>query len=391
MRLRLTLAQRRARLSVRHGLVPPGPRELTALVDDLVALHATDPSTVYLSVLSRMSEVDVDAVSDALYDKRSLVRMLGMRRTMFVVTRELAPVVQAACARKVAAEQRRLLVRHLQQGTDLTDVPGWLADVEESTFAALRARGEATASELADEEPRLRTQLHLAAGKPYAATQNITTRVLLLLAAEARIVRGRPTGSWTTNKYRWAPMDSWLPGGLPEIEPAPARVELVRRWLAAFGPATMADVKWWTGWSATETKAAVAAAGAVEVDLDGTTGLLLAEDLDEMPAPEPAAVLLPSLDPTPMGWVEREWYVGPHRSQLFDRTGNIGPTVWWDGRIVGAWGLRADGEVAFRLLEDIGVEATAAVAARAERMAAAFGDARPRTRFPTPLERELTG
>jgi hypothetical protein len=391
MRLRLTLAQRRARLSVRHGLVPPGPRELTALVDDLVALHATDPSTVYLSVLSRMSEVDVDAVSDALYDKRSLVRMLGMRRTMFVVTRELAPVVQAACARKVAAEQRRLLVRHLQQGTDLTDVPGWLADVEESTFAALRASGEATASELADEEPRLRTQLHLAAGKPYAAPQNITTRVLLLLAAEARIVRGRPTGRWTTNKYRWAPMDSWLPGGLPEVEPAPARVELVRRWLATFGPATMTDVKWWTGWSATETKVAVAAAGAVEVDLDRTTGLLLAEDLDEVPAPEPAAVLLPALDPTPMGWAEREWYVGPYRSQLFDRTGNIGPTVWWDGRIVGAWGLRAAGEVAFRLLEDIGTAGTAAVAARAERMSAAYGDARPRTRFPTPLERELAG
>ena len=67
----------------------------------------------------------------------------------------------------------------------------------------------------------------------------------------------------------------------------------------------------------------------------------------------------PSLDPTVMGWKEREWYLGDHAPALFDRAGNAGPTVWWDGRIVGGWVQRRDGEVVYRLLEDVGGDALA--------------------------------
>ena len=64
----------------------------------------------------------------------------------------------------------------------------------------------------------------------------------------------------------------------------------------------------------------------------------------------------PTLDPTTMGWKEREWYLGPHERVLFDRNGNAGPTVWWDGRVVGGWSQREDGEIVFELLEDVGAE-----------------------------------
>ncbi|MBB5953784.1 hypothetical protein FHS29_000354 [Saccharothrix tamanrassetensis] len=385
-------AQRRARLNARQGLDGSlGTADVADVVDSLVALHATDPSTVYLSVLARVPGSDTDLISKALYEERTLVRLLGMRRTMFVVSRELAPVVQAACSRSIAVAQRRRLVKQLEEGAGIKDAASWLADVEDATFAALVARGEATAAELSEDEPRLRTQIVMAAGKPYEAKQSVSSRVLFMLAIDARIVRGRPTGSWTTNTYRWAPMDRWLPGGLPELDPAEARAELLRRWLAAFGPATMADVKWWTGWTVGETKKAVAAVKPAEVELAGGTGFVLADDLDDVPESEPRAVLLPSLDPTPMGWVERDWYLGPHAAPLFDRSGNIGPTIWWDGRIVGAWGHRLDGEIAYRLLEDIGADGAEQVGALAARLGERIGDARVRTRFPTPLERELVG
>jgi hypothetical protein len=100
--------------------------------------------------------------------------------------------------------------------------------------------------------------------------------------------------------------------------------------------------------------------------------------------------LLPGLDPTAMGWQGRGWYLGSHKAALFDRSGNIGPTVWSDGRIVGGWAQRADGTVALRLLEDIGSEATTAVHATAERLAGRIGDVRVTPRFRTPLERELS-
>ena len=93
-----------------------------------------------------------------------------------------------------------------------------------------------------------------------------------------------------------------------------------------------------------------------------------------------------------MGWRERAWYVGAHTAALFDRSGNIGPTVWWDGRIVGGWAQRKDGEIAVRLLEDVGAEAAAAIAAEAQRLREWIGPGTIVTpRFRTPLERELAG
>jgi len=92
-----------------------------------------------------------------------------------------------------------------------------------------------------------------------------------------------------------------------------------------------------------------------------------------------------------MGWSDRGWFLGDHGPALFDRTGNIGPTVWWDGRIVGGWAQRGDGEVVHRLLEDVGGEASTAVEAAASRLARWLGPVRVTPRFGTPLERELRG
>ena len=118
--------------------------------------------------------------------------------------------------------------------------------------------------------------------------------------------------------------------------------------------------------------------------------MVLDGDLEFPEGAPPVAVLLPALDPTPMGWQSRAWYLGPHTPALFDRTGNIGPTVWWAGRVVGGWAQRASGEVTCRLLEDIGADATAAVTAEAAALEAWLGPARVTPRFRTPLERELT-
>jgi hypothetical protein len=128
------------------------------------------------------------------------------------------------------------------------------------------------------------------------------------------------------------------------------------------------------------------------VDLGGATGIMLTADepaLDEPAAVPPWPALLPALDPTAMGWRDRAWYVGEHAPALFDRSGNIGPTAWWDGRIVGGWAQRKDGEIVVRLLEDTGAEAAAAIAAEAQRLRTWIGSGRVIPRFRTPLEREL--
>ena len=348
----------------------------------------TDPAAVFLSIRARTAPVAVEAIEAALYEDRELLRMLGMRRTMFVVADEIAPVIQASCTDAIAVSQRMRYTQILTKA-GVGDA-AWLRELEEATLGILDATGEATGAQLSAAEPRLRTPITVAEGKTYEATQNVTTWVLFLLAAEGRIVRGRPRGTWASSQYHWSPVRRWLPAGMLAMPAPQAREELVRRWLHAYGPATVGDIKWWTGWTAGHVKQALTAIAPEEVDLGGTTGLVLAGDTATTKTPPPWIAVLPALDPTPMGWQERSWYLGPHAKALFDRSGNIGPTIWCDGRIVGGWAQRSDGSVAYRLLEDIGTEATDAVQKETTRVSTWIGPVRVTPRFRTPLERELS-
>ncbi|MEU7014216.1 winged helix DNA-binding domain-containing protein [Streptomyces sp. NPDC046385] len=382
--------ERGARLALRHRLAGAArAATVEEVAGALVALHATDPATVFLAAGARLAEGrdPVAEVERALYEERTLTRMHGMRHTVFVVPSSLAAAVHSSTSTAAAARERASLLKHLAAGSDLD--AAWLAETEHRVLAELAARGEATGAELGTAVPSLREQYVYGVGTAQEGPQSVSSRVLRVLGMEGRIARGRPQGSWTSSRFRWA-----LTPPHDELPPAEAQSELVRHWLAAYGPATEADLKWWTGWKVTDVRRALTALGAEPVALDeaGTVGHLLPDDLDPVrpDAVGPWAALLPALDPTPMGWQSRDWYLDPaHRPALFDRSGNIGPTVWWNGRIVGGWAQRPDGGIAHRFLTDVGADAVRAVEAEAARLAAWVGEVRITPRFRTPLEREL--
>jgi len=386
--------QRRARLARRHHLAGTArATDVVTVAGDLVGLHGSDPASVFLSTWPRLKKpaVTVPALEEALYGERTLVRTLCMRRTMFVVPVGLVPVVQAAVTEALVPGERRRTVQMIEQAGVAADGAAFLATLEEDTLAELRHRQEATGAELGKAVAGLHHQIPVGEGKTWAGTIGLSTRVLFLLATAQRIVRGRPKGSWTSSQYRWSPIEAWLPGGVAIMDPALARAELVRRYLASFGPATTDDIKWWTGWTVAHTRAALAAVGAAEVALEEATpsGWVLPGDLEPIRSPAPWVALLPSLDPSTMGWRQRNWYLGDHGPDLFDRNGNAGPTVWMDGRIVGGWAQRRSGEIVHRLLEDVGAEAAAAVAATAADLEHWLGPMRITPRFPTPLQKAL--
>ena len=326
----------------------------------------------------------------ALYDDRSLLKVLGMRRTMFVMPRNLAGVVQAAVTDALAAAERKRMVQMVTGAGIDEDVEGWIADVERQTLEALELLGSATANELAKRVPGLRLQISFGEGRKWAGQVGVSTRMLFLLATEGRVVRGKPRGTWLSSLYEWAPTAKWLGSKLDRPPADIAQCELVRRYLAAYGPATARDVQWWTGWTVATTKKALAASGAAEVALDQGEGFALSGDKNETAAVSPWVALLPALDTTTMGWAGRGWFLGRHAGSLFDRNGNAGPTVWADGRVVGGWAQRKSGEVVYRLLEDIGRRAEQRVGAQAARLESWLGDSRIIPRFRTPLEAELT-
>ncbi|TMB94482.1 MAG: winged helix DNA-binding domain-containing protein [Chloroflexi bacterium] len=379
---KFTPDERRARLARRHHLAP-GNRVTTAtqVARDLVGLHSTDPATVFVAAWARMKNANVAGIEVELYDERSLLRVLVMRRTAFVLPPDLAAVALAACSRSVGRTQRR----QLEQWIDKAGIA-----LEESTFDAVAARGHATAGQVSSDVPLLKRRLQLAVGTNNEASVTLAPFVLRLLAVDGRLIRGRPRGGWLSTQWSWATTETWLGKAMRAWSIHDAQVELVRAWLKAFGPATVGDVRWWTGWTLSEVRRALTTIKPAEVDVGGATGIVLADDLGPTRRPEPFASLLPGLDPTVMGWAGRDWYLGEHRAALFDRSGNAGPTVWWDGRVVGGWAQRRNGEILIRLLEDVGRDARSAIESEADRLRTWLGETRRvMPRFSTPLVKEL--
>jgi hypothetical protein len=388
----ITVDERRARLGVRHHLAQTIDSPLTVAAD-MVGLHSSDPASVYLSARARVTSFQNADLEAALYQDRTLARVLGMRRTLWVVPTVTVSQIHSSSTVKIAVPELKRLAQMVESAGVSADGAEWYRQVSERTLQAIRGRPEGVAAvELTKQLPELREQfIFYKADGSIMGRAGASTRVLFALAAEGRVIRARPRGSWISGQYRWAAVEDWLGSPIPVQPREQAQAELLSWWLRGFGPATETDIAWWTGWTKADVRAALGRVGAVGVETESGPAHLLATDLEAVPAPDPWVALLPSLDPTTMGWKERSWYLGPHSAHLFDRNGNAGATIWCDGRIVGGWSQRSGGEVVYRLLEDIGSEAAAAVKRETEALDEWLGGTTVTARFRAPLDKQLAG
>ena len=352
---------------------------------ELVGLHSSDPAAVYLSLWARVPGVTPADVSQLLYERRELLRIYGMRRTLWVVPRDVGEDIDAACTRKIAEEQRRRILGYMERGDWDGDAEVWLDEVSGQVVAALEQSDEPlTGRQLGDVVPDMRRKLQMGPGEV-----GMTTRVLFLLSTDGRITRARPKGTWVSSQYTWSPFERWAGAPFIAKDRAEAVANLIERWLASFGPGTLDDLVWWTGLGKREVVAALGDLEAVEVNLEDGVGYLRDCDAAVEVTADRSVALLPSLDPTTMGWKQRDWYLGRHAPDLFDRNGNAGPTIWVDGRVVGGWAHHPNGSVVFRFLEPVDSWAEARVEAVVGELSEWIGEIRYKPRFPTPLEKAL--
>jgi hypothetical protein len=378
--------ERRARLAVRHGLAEP-VADTAAATRAMTCLHATEPASVHLAAWARsgVSRAEVDA---ALYDDRSVVKQLAMRRTVFAFPRDLLPAVWGSASARVAGQQVRRLATEMEATGVTDDGAAWTDEHLALTRRLIETEGPLTTAEVRARLPALDARVTRGKGA-YQVDVAIAAQVIVALAASGAIVRGENDGGWKVSRPRWTATAAWLgedPAPLPEHEGYAA---LVATWLRSFGPGTEADLVWWLGSTKAAVRRALADVDAVEVSLDdGDSGWALPDDLDPPPDPGPWAALLPALDPTTMGWKDRAFHLGKHVNQIFDRNGNGGPTAWWNGRIVGVWCQRDDGSVEVVLAERVPAAARRALEAKAAELTAWLGGDVVRSIYLSPLARQ---
>jgi hypothetical protein len=339
--------ERRRRIAVRHALAPAArKRDATDVARAMTVLHATEAATVHLSVAARAEGVAPSDVDVALYDDRSVVKQLAMRRTLFVFPRDLLPAAWGSASARVAGSEERRVAKAIEAAGIAPDGTRWLEAAAAAVLERL-ASGPATTAVLRAELPELAGTVGGDTDKKWDRPVSVAPWVLTHLGLRGLVVRGDNDGAWTRNRPSWTRTEDWLGEAPTPWEEAAGYAELVRRWLATFGPGTAADVQWWLGSTKTAVTRALADVGAVEVVLDdGSTGWVLPDDVEDTDPVEPWAALLPTLDPTTMGWKARAHYLDAgHTPYLFDTNGNAGTTAWWDGRIVGAWVQDEDARV----------------------------------------------
>ncbi|PYC69050.1 hypothetical protein C7C46_28465 [Streptomyces tateyamensis] len=380
--------ERRARLARRHALAPQHRvADAVAGTRAVAVLHATEPATPYLSLFARVDSFTRPDLDEALFESRSLVKQLAMRRTLFVFPREQLPAALGSAAARVAEQEYGRLVTDLEGQQITDDAVRWLAAARAAVLGRLAGGAELSATQLREELDELAGQLSLYEGKPYGQVLHVTPRVLAWLSACGELVRGRSAGHWRITRPLWTRMDEWL--GAP-ARPSGARegyAELVAAYLGAFGPVTERDLVWWFGATKGAVRQALADLAAVQVRLEREqTGWVLPDDLDPEPPVEPWAALLPALDATALGWKERDFYLPPDFAPgVFDRSGNCGTTAWWDGRIIGSYVQDEAGRVELVVPTDPGAAARTALAAEAERLSAWLDGEKVRTLYKSPL------
>lgn len=385
----VTDQERRARIGVRHALaVSTRVRTPEDAARSVVCLHATDPPSVHLSCWARSDTVSVGDVERALYETRTLVRQQSMRETIFVFPRDLVPAVWGSAAARIAAIYRRRFIKDLERWGSVESGEGadWLARAEQAVLDHLADGVPRSSKQLRDEVAEVSGVIVQAPDKAWGGKLAIAPKVLAQLSMDGRVARAENAGAWYASRPLWTTTDSWWHGDVPDVlESGAGYAQLVDRWLWSYGPGTVDDIAWWLGATKAIARTALDDLGARPVSLEnGSLAWLRPDDLDVVDDPEPWVALLPLLDPTVMGWKQRDFFLGDHAPHLFDSAGNAGTTVWVDGRVVGVWVQDATGSVQLRLLEDVPSSARDALNIETRRLTEWLNGQRVFTVYPSP-------
>jgi hypothetical protein len=309
---RATLA--RQLLLRRHRLT------VTRTVERVAGIQAQWPPSPYIGLWSRLDGFRADDLPRAIA-RRHVVKATLMRSTLHLVSaRDYLAYAGIFRERRVGELQRQL------------SALGEEADLE--------AEGERLAA-LAAERPRSRPELLGALGRPKLEIEDRRPWfVWFALSARAGLIHGPSAAEWRSHTAggTFAPAQTWL--GADGATGDAAAEHLVRRYLAAFGPASGADISQWTGLPLSLLRAGLER---LEVrrfrdDLGRELYDLPRAPLPSGDAPAPTR-LLPRFDNLVLSHDDRRRVISDEHRAAVIQGGEVLPTFLVDGFVAGTWSL----------------------------------------------------
>jgi hypothetical protein len=310
----LSLEQLNA-LAVKKQCLDGSGVNVADVVQRICGLHATSPTTPYLSLFARLNGFKIKDLDDELYVKRSMGRIRCVRKTVYIFPVEFMPVLYAATKRVMGLNSINYC-KHM--------------GITEQDYETLSKK----AMGLLKAKPMTTPQVRKAIG-----TDLHVPSVLNLMCDQGLLARGKPAG-WRSNQHTYYPFSDYFPGvRLGSVPEGEAVAELVRRYLRAFAPVTENDIAWWTGLNKGEVGKALQELEK-EVSVEDGMVMFRADPGLLKEAGQQTVNLLPSLDPYVMGYKVRDRYLDKeHSGYVFDRSGNATSTIVVGGRIAGVWDL----------------------------------------------------
>ena len=338
--LSVTWDQAAAFRLARHHLLERAPaRSLVTVAGDMTGAQAQLLSAAQISFWARVRDLEIAHVREAL-DKRRLVKASCMQRTLFLVpSRDLAVFVRGT-ARRAEKEIRwalgkgipeRLVEAAIDAVLGVLDEPLTRPEIAERTCRRLGVRVQAYHGGGWGSRREL-------AAVPVGSLTYPVVELLHLAGARGVVCYGPNRG----NEPTFVRADAWIPKW-KDVPGEEAERILLRKYLKAFGPATVTDFAMWSGITFTEARQIWASeqASFASVNVEGRAAEVLRKDLKELVQAEfesPLVRLLPYFDTFLLGHKERDHLMEPkHHPNVYRPQGWIAPVVLVDGRAAAVW------------------------------------------------------
>lgn len=285
-------------------------------VDDIAGLNSIKATTPYLSLFNRIKDFNKSALDEELYEKKRLYRLRLMRSTLFIVSESLLPIAYSATidrTRKRLAGFRKYYRFSEREFKKLKD-----------EIIDLLEKGEKTAAEI----------------KKELGTTISISRVVRLLMEDVPLLRLKPLGTWKGEQFRY----SLLPKNIKlKMSKEKAKVLLAEKFLQSFGPVTLKDLAWWSGFSKKESEKILENIKTIDVG----DGLLLLEkegdDFENFKVDDEHILLLSSFDQYVITYkysVYPRLVTKNHLNRIYNEYGELHDPIIRKGRIIGRWWLK---------------------------------------------------